>query len=291
MSISANAQNSDAEAITANSIRRVKPFLKWPGGKRWLLQRHSQLFRNATERYVEPFLGGGAVYLHLQPARALLSDINPDVIAVYAAIRTSWRAIVRQLQVHQIHHSNAYYYNIRDEDPKDPVERAARILYLNRTCFNGIYRVNLQGKFNVPMGTKTRVILPDDDFEAVARLLQSTALNHCDFEETLCQCKKGDFVFADPPYTVRHNNNGFIKYNETLFLWSDQQRLAKALKVAYLRGADVLCTNADHASVRGLYDPAFFEMSVVSRYSSISASPESRKHFNELIIRSRRDQP
>lgn len=290
MSISAYVQNSDVEPINERPTRPIKPILKWPGGKRWLVQRHPQLFRKGSERYVEPFLGGGAVYLHLGPEKALLGDINPDVIAVYSAIKTSWRSVIAELRIHQACHSDVHYYSVRDHEPTDPIERAARVLYLNRTCFNGIYRVNLQGRFNVPKGTKTRVILPDDDFEAVARLLRSAAINHCDFEEILCQCTKGDFVFADPPYTVRHNSNGFIKYNEKLFSWWDQHRLAEALTTAHLRGADIFCTNADHESVRSLYDPALFDMSTVSRFSSISASAESRKHFSELVVRSRRSQ-
>ena len=166
----------------------------------------------------------------------MLSDINPDVIAVYSTIRASWPALVTQLRFHQVCHSDVHYYSVRDNEPADPIERAAHILYLNRTCFNGIYRVNLQGKFNVPKGAKSRVILHDDDFEAVARLLQSAAINHCDFEETLCRCKKGDFVFADPPYTVRHNSNGFIKYNETLFAWSDRDEFGGRSNGRPLRG-------------------------------------------------------
>jgi DNA adenine methylase len=291
MSMSAYVQNSDVGGISESPIRRTKPFLKWPGGKRWLVQRYASLFPEELERYVEPFLGGGAVFLHLQPTTALLSDINPDVIAVYSAIKTSWQALVATLQLHQSRHSEAHYYNTRDKEPPDPIERAARILYLNRTCFNGIYRVNLRGRFNVPKGTKSRVILPDDDFEAVAHRLKSATICHCDFEETLSRCKEGDFVFADPPYTVWHNSNGFVNYNEVLFSWADQQRLAGALKAARLRGANIFCTNADHKSVRELYDPVLFEMSTVNRFSSISAAAESRKHFSELVIRSRRNSP
>jgi len=289
MSISVYPKESNFDAVIDGETRPIKPFLKWPGGKRWLVKQHAYLFQRTEKRHVEPFLGGGAVYLHVQPKDALLSDLNPDVISIYSAIKESWRAVVELLRMHQSCHSDVYYYKVRELIPRDPIERAARILYLNRTCFNGIYRVNLQGKFNVPKGTKTKVILADDDFEAVAGLLKSATINHCDFEDTLSRCDIGDFVFCDPPYTVRHNKNGFIKYNENLFSWWDQQRLAEALKSAHMRGADILCTNADHESVRNLYDTKLFEIFTVSRFSSISASAESRRHFTELVIRSRRN--
>ncbi|MGZ2455645.1 DNA adenine methylase [Rhizobium anhuiense] len=265
----------------------LKPFLKWPGGKRWLVQRAPAFFEQTYDRYVEPFLGGGAVYLYNRPRNALVGDVNPDVICVYNAMRSSWRGILSELRRHQIRHSEHHYYAVRDAEPHDAVEKAARILYLNRTCFNGIYRVNRNGKFNVPKGTKDSVVFPDDNFEAVSNLLQAAVILHCDFEEIVSRCGAGDFLFADPPYTVRHNNNGFIKYNEKLFSWSDQQRLAVALSAAHRRGANVLCTNADHESVRALYDPGLFEMSTVTRFSSISGAAASRRHFSELVIRSR----
>jgi DNA adenine methylase len=121
---------------------------------------------------------------------------------------------------------------------------------LNRTCFNGIYRVNLRGAFNVPKGTKSAVVLPTDDFSEAQRLLRRAKLLDGDFEEVIDQAQSGDLVFADPPYTVRHNNNGFIKYNEKLFSWDDQERLARVLTRAAKRGVKVVATNADHREIR-----------------------------------------
>ena len=158
------------------------------------------------------------------------------------------------------------------------------MLYLNRVCFNGIYRVNRRGEFNVPVGTKTRVVLPTDDFPAASRLLGKAEIVQGGFSTVIRNAGDGDFVFSDPPYTVRHNNNGFIKYNEILFSWLDQVSLADELIGAKERGARILCTNANHASVRELYEGKGFKLSVVSRYSSISASAAKRGYYEELLI-------
>jgi DNA adenine methylase len=145
--------------------------------------------------------------------------------------------------------------------------------------------VNRQGQFNVPRGSKDKVVIETDDFESMASLLESAELIAGDFEALIDRAASGDFVFADPPYTVRHNYNGFVKYNETLFSWGDQQRLAEALLRAARRGAKVMCTNANHKSVRDLYVAPEFSLRVASRFSTISADITSRKHFEELIIR------
>lgn len=262
----------------------MTPFLKWPGGKRWFVQRFPHLLPTAFNQYIEPFLGGGSVFFHLQPTKALLGDANPELVAAYKGIKSAWRKIEALLEEHQRRHSNEYYYFVRDNIPGDWIERAARVIYLNRTCFNGIYRVNLKGVFNVPCGSKTDVLMNGDDFSASSRLLRNADIRLADFEELINQAKKNDLIFADPPYTVRHNLNGFVKYNEKLFSWDDQKRLANSLKRAKKRGAIVVSTNANHDSVRQLYQDSDFHLMSVSRYSSISAQSESRRNFDELII-------
>ena len=180
-----------------------------------------------------------------------------------------------------------YYYRVRKRQPRCNAERAARLIYLNRTCFNGIYRVNRKGEFNVPKGTRDSILFDTDDFAAAARLLRSADLRVADFEELVDEATRDDFVFADPPYTVRHNLNGFIKYNEKLFSWDDQVRLAAALARARDRGARVVSTNANHASLRKLYVGHGFRLKNISRFSSISAAAESRRRFEELLVTSR----
>lgn len=261
----------------------TEPFLKWPGGKRWLVKKHSLIFPTEYQRYVEPFLGSGAVYFHLAPRRAILSDRNPDLINLYACIKRDAEFIQRRLEHLQKLHGAALYYKVRASVPLDPMERAIRLIYLNRTCFNGIYRVNLKGEFNVPMGSKTLVKYPPDYLRQVSRQLRNASVRHADFERTLADTRSGDFVFIDPPYTVAHNFNNFVKYNATLFSWRDQERLAVAVKSASRRGAAVMLSNADHRSVRGLYHGFGYKYQI-SRSSILAANSSHRRQTTELLI-------
>ncbi len=231
----------------------MKPFLKWAGGKRWLLSDHRTIFPKAYKRYFEPFLGSGAVFFGLCPGHAYLSDSNKELIEAYCAIRDNWKLVWERLLWHQRHHSWEHYYLTRASKPRSLASCAAKFIYLNRTCFNGLYRVNRKGVFNVPKGTKNTVTFPDDDFAMVARALRNTHLVCRDFEEMLYKTKSGDFVYVDPPFTVQHNQNNFIKYNERLFSWEDQKRLANAVGEASNRGALVLVSNADSPSIKRLY--------------------------------------
>lgn len=261
----------------------LEPFLKWPGGKKWLVTRYSRFFPNHYSRFVEPFLGGGAVFFYLAPRRATLSDTNGELVNAYTILKREFRRVHEALRQLQRRHSKALYYRIRDEKPTRQFERAVRFLYLNRTCFNGIYRVNLKGDFNVPIGTKTLVEYPEDYLSQVAEYLQRACLRVCDFEEALESTRKGDFVFADPPYTVMHNNNNFVKYNAALFSWSDQIRLAAAIKRAGTRGVKIMLSNADHPSIRDLYSD-FGEHYRVERSSILSADSSHRRQTTELLV-------
>lgn len=265
-----------------NSI--VLPFLKWVGGKRWFTQRYSHLFPKVFGKYVEPFLGSGAVYFHLKPQSAVLGDINAELINAFVSIKRRPDLIARYLRQHERQHSATYYYRTRAKVPKSPCKAAARTIYLNRTCWNALYRVNQNGAFNVPIGSKTSVILDSDNFKAVALALRGAELLICDFEETLAKAEKGDFAFVDPPYTVQHDHNGFLKYNERIFSWADQLRLHNSIKAAVARGAYVLATNANHSSVRKLYSG--FNTEAVKRASVISGRNSGRGDFYELVIRS-----
>lgn len=196
----------------------VHPFLKWAGGKRWFVQSLAGLLPSTYRRYIEPFLGSAAVFFHMKPAAALLSDSNPDLMNAYAVVREAPIKIAQLLNIHHSRHGPAYYYRMRSTHFSCPIERAACFIYLNRTCWNGLYRVNRQGAFNVPIGTKPSVLLPTDNFPAVSALLARAFLEVADFAQIIARPESGDFIFADPPYTVRHSHNGFIKYNERLFL-------------------------------------------------------------------------
>lgn len=261
----------------------IEPFLKWPGGKRWLVAKYPNLFPTTMRRYIEPFLGSGAVYFHLTPKRALLADANLELVRAYNAIKSHPAELDRMLQRFQKRHNPAFYYQTRKLVPDDELKCAARFLYLNRTCFNGIYRVNLNGTFNVPIGSKTKVAYPAGYLDTVATALQPAKIVVADFEATISRAASGDFVYIDPPYTVMHNNNNFVKYNDVLFSWNDQERLADAVRQAMRRGAMVLVSNADHASVRKLYR-GIGRQHVVSRSSVLAASSASRRFTTELAI-------
>jgi DNA adenine methylase len=261
-----------------------QPFLKWAGGKRWLVERFPQFFTVKYSRYIEPFLGSGAVFFRMRPRRAILSDRNPRLIETYESIRDEYPLINDLLRRHEWLHSSDHYYKVRSQKLRSSAARAAQLIYLNRTCWNGLYRVNRQGTFNVPIGTKTKVVFDSDSFEEVADLLSRAKLRTCDFSESLDRAGTGDFVFVDPPYTVQHNNNGFIKYNEGLFSWADQIRLRDCVEGAIGRGASVLLTNAYHPSVRALYRN-IGEHERVRRASVIAASAKNRRECYELVVK------
>lgn len=272
--------NSDSPMI---ENREIVPPLKWAGGKRWFAIKHRDLLPATYNKYIEPFLGSAALFFTLKPQHAVLADVNPELINLYSVIRSSPSILRNKLAQHHRLHSKEYFYKMRSSVPRSEVGRAARFLYLNRTCWNGLYRVNMQGKFNVPIGTKTSVLLDTDDFEGVSELLSTATLLCKDFESVIDLAGLDDFVFVDPPYTVAHNFNGFVKYNEVLFSWSDQERLKEAVIRAKNRGAKILVTNAAHASVRELY--AGFEQIPVSRAGVIAGKSAARGKFDELVIR------
>lgn len=266
----------------------MEPFLKWAGGKRWLAtDKHASLFpdRDHYNRYFEPFLGSAAIFYYLNPENGgLLSDTNKDLINTYQVLRDQPRMLFETLEVYNAAHSKEFYYYLRGLNETDPILKAARFIYLNRTCWNGLYRVNLNGEFNVPIGTKTAVVREEDDFEEASLRLAGFKIECCDFEKALDQAQTGDFVFVDPPYTVAHNLNGFIKYNENLFSWTDQVRLRDAVIRAIQRGAKVLVLNADHASIRELYR-GVGQIKTLNRKSIIAGKSDARGTYSEVAIR------
>jgi DNA adenine methylase len=266
-------------------IDQVTPFLKWAGGKRWLWRKWPELFAIGERQYVEPFLGGAAIFFALKPAKAILSDLNVELVETYKAIQDDPDSVVRLLERHQREHlvDNRYYYRVRDQSPRTIEGRAAKFIYLNRTCFNGLYRVNLKGKFNVPKGTKDTVIFPGDDFKGISKLLDAATITCGDFEATINSASRNDFLFIDPPYTVKHNLNGFLKYNEKIFSWHDQERLADAVRRFALRGGRALIANAAHRSVIDLYG-ALGDIYRIQRHSVLAADHIHRNAVEEIAV-------
>jgi DNA adenine methylase len=270
---------------TRSAQKECLPFLKWAGGKRWFVSRYLDIVPTNFERYFEPFLGSAALFFCLQPKRAILSDLNSDLVETFAAVKSRWKIVASNLKRYHHLHSPEFYYRVRKSRPRSDTARAARFIYLNRTCWNGLYRVNTRGQFNVPVGTKENVVLESDDFCRASVLLKRARLVSSDFESVISMACRDDLIFADPPYVTAHSQNGFLKYNEKLFSWEDQIRLMKCLRKAKAKGAKILTTNADTPSVRKLYEKSF-TVRAATRSSIIAASPDNRGTRSELVITS-----
>jgi DNA adenine methylase len=263
--------------------REVKcpPLLKWPGGKRSLLNVLLPLVPTSFNRYFEPFFGGGALFFALQPKKAHLSDKNAELIHAYSQVRNRPEAVIRELR--RLRNSERHYYSIRSSVPRGDVARAARLIYLITLAFNGIYRVNLKGEFNVPYGFKTHLEPCDEErIREASGVLKKAVVRVQDFEKALSGAGKGDLVYLDPPYTVAHGNNGFIKYNAKIFSWEDQLRLARVAKELDAKGCTVIVSNADHSSIRRLYSG--FATTRLERNSIIAASSDFRSRVTERIF-------
>ena len=262
----------------------VQPFLKWPGGKRWLVPTLLDIVcRTDFLTYREPFLGGGALFFALRPKQSALSDINRELINAYRQVKNRASVLLTRLQELPIDQNT--YDRLRQEEKGTTLDQAIRFLYLNRTAFGGMYRVNQQGEFNVPFGGGERTTAPlwqYDLLRMAARALRSAHLQAIDFEEALSAAGEGDFVYCDPTYTVAHNNNGFIRYNERNFSWDDQQRLAHSCRAAAGRGAAVVVSNAFHSEVLRLFAPPVHM--VVSRTSRLCPQIEHRRTVEEYLF-------
>jgi DNA adenine methylase len=266
-----------------------EPFVKWAGGKRLLAdQILAELPRPHDSRYFEPFLGGGAVFFRLGPGRAILSDFNEDLVDAFKAVREDVEKVISALR--GLTYGEDEYYRIRAARPRSLAEKAARFIYLNKTCFNGLYRVNLDGQFNVPFGRhpKALVICDEDQLRSASRALQVAVLRHGDFGKFLRLAREGDVAYLDPPYTTAHSNNGFIEYNARIFSWADQARLARHAHILTGRGVRLLISNADHPSIRALYsDTSRFRVIQIRRPSTVAGKAAHRKAATELLIAGR----
>jgi len=196
-----------------------RPIFRWAGGKNWLLKDLQKFLPSSFNNYHEPFLGGGSIFFNMNSNnKAFLSDCNSDLINAYSQTRDNLEELINLLK--KFKNTKDEYYRIRGTQYSLPIEKAAQFIYLNRTCYNGIYRVNYKGEFNVPYGFKKyRKLFEFERFRKASELLKRAELLSYDFELSLENIKEGDFVFLDPPYTVSHIKNGFLKYNENIFSW------------------------------------------------------------------------
>ncbi|MET8425234.1 Dam family site-specific DNA-(adenine-N6)-methyltransferase [Nocardia sp. NPDC004860] len=261
-----------------------EPILRWAGGKRWLLPTIKSVLGNVVvNNYHEPFLGGAAVFLGTSySGQAFLSDINAELIEVYECIRDDYESVFDILEGHV--NTPEHYYQTRSEVPDAPIERAARFIYLNHTSFNGIYRVNLSGTYNVPYGSRKSINLPAlDTLKSISARLQHAKLEARDFEHCIENVEPGDLVFLDPPYTVAHNNNGFVKYNQKLFSWADQCRLSNLIDKIKRANAYYILSNAAHDSIAELFEKGDQRV-VTQRKNAVGGASSSRGYASEYLF-------
>ena len=283
MSTSQAQTTNEAVKVTADSSR-IPPFLRWAGGKRWLVPQILDLIGDEPiSRYHEPFLGGASVFFSLDVSdKVFLSDLNTDLIEVYRQVRDKPVEVAALLSEYE--NTSAAYYAARSDRPADAVQRAARFIFLNHTSFNGIFRVNLKGEYNVPFGNRASTNAPDEAWLIRAsQRLQGAELTGADFERALGEVREGDLVFLDPPYTVAHNNNGFVKYNQHLFSFADQERLAAAIGTISGLGAKFILTNAAHVSIDRLFSPIGRKLTV-SRRNAIGGKQAARGSAEEYVF-------
>ncbi len=274
--------------------RDVKPVLKWAGGKRQLLEPIlsfvDRAFPDRIEKYYEPFAGGAAVFFALSARgkfeRAKLTDMNADLIRVYSELRDNADAVILELEkLLDLGHSAEVYYKIRDHRPTKHSKRAARMIYLNRTGYNGLYRVNSSGEFNVPFGRyKTPRILDEARLRAAARALEGVELAVEDFETACKSAKRGDFVYFDPPYVPVSKTASFAAYHSKPFDLAEHERLAKTYARLTKRGVSLLLSNSDTPQTRELFQG--FDWTTVQATRAINSKGAQRGAVSELLVRS-----
>lgn len=271
---------------------RPQPFLKWAGGKSQMLRNLEERFPRHFSKYYEPFLGGGAVFFRLvekyPPFSAVLSDSNEELINAYEVVKTNVEQLVETLKTHKAnydHQPKEYYYQVRKQRPFGRVEKAARLIFLNKTCYNGLYRVNRKGEFNVPFGKyENPRILDEENLRTVSGVLNYTnaELLTADYQEATKDASKGDFIYFDPPYQPVSSTANFTSYTHSGFSLDEQKRLGVWFKELDKRGCTVLLSNSNAREVRDIYSG--YDIETAPAVRAISCKGNKRKGHTELII-------
>jgi DNA adenine methylase len=276
-------------------VSSPKPFVKWAGGKRQLLPEIEKHLPEKFNCYFEPFLGGGALLFHLldenQKLKGYVSDLNSDLVLAYVTIRDKIEDLLKSLQKHSdkyFSNSKNYYYSIRETNPKSQVEKVSRLLFLNRTCFNGLYRVNSKGKFNVPLGRYSNPnIVQEENLRAVHHFLNKNKISiKCqDFATTVDNAKKGDFVYFDPPYQPVSKTANFTSYTNNNFGLNDLKRLAKVSSYLAKKGVKVLLSNSSSKQVSDLFSKKDWNIEKIEANRAINSDSKKRTGHFELLIK------
>jgi DNA adenine methylase len=263
----------------------LKPFVKWAGGKKQLLSHLIKHKPSSFGNYIEPFVGGGALLFELGIKNSKINDSNEELINCYNIIKRKPQALITDLKLHNI--SENYYYELRSKDIKhmSDVERASRFIFLNRTCFNGLWRVNKDNRFNTPYGKyKNPKIMDQELIMEVSEFLKSVEIYTMDFEKFLLEhAKKGDFVYLDPPYHPISKYSDFKRYTKDFFDLDAQKRLAKLFKVLDQKGCKLLLSNSYSKEMLDLYKD--FKITIVNAKRIINKNPDGRGNVKEILVR------
>ena len=268
--------------------KETYPIVKWVGGKRQLMFELLKNMPKSYNRYFEPFIGGGALFFELQPNNAYISDMNEELINLYTVVRENVYELIADLSKHEV--SKEYFLEIRNLDRTDEyknlsnVQRASRFIYLNRTCFNGLYRVNSQGQFNVPFGNyKNPRIIDENNLLNCSELLKNTEIKCADFSEILTKAKKGDFIYFDPPYVPLNETSSFTSYTKDGFDMDMQFKLREVCDELDSMGVMFMLSNSDTKFVNELYSN--YEIKKVFASRAVNANAEGRGKITEVLVR------
>lgn len=265
-----------------------KPFLKWVGGKSQILDELIKRIPANFKKYFEPFVGGGALFFALQPQNATLSDVNPELINVYTQVRDNVEGLIKSLKKHV--YDEDHFYSVRNLDRKDSfknlssVEKASRLIYLNKTCYNGLYRVNSKGEFNTPFGRYTNpTILDSANLRECSQALQNTIIRQCEFNIIEEEISNNDFVYFDPPYVPLSSSASFTNYSKTGFNLEKQEELFRLCKKLDKKNVKFMLSNSKTPFIERLYKD--FKIDTILAARSINSNPLMRGGVCEVIIR------
>lgn len=271
----------------------VKPFVKWAGGKRQLMSEIIKYKPKSYKNYFEPFVGGGSVFMELQNPKTVINDFNTELINAYSSIRDNVDELIADLEKHKLNNSKEYFYELREWDrngvleTKSNVERASRFIYLNKTCFNGLFRVNSQGQFNVPYGNyKNPNIVNEEVLLADSKFLNRNGIKilHGDFEEAVKDAKREDFIYFDPPYAPLDDTQNFVGYTLNGFGYAEQERLRDLFVKLDKKGCYVMLSNSYSTIIRDLYKEYSSTTKVIGASRNINSKAEGRGKVNEVLI-------
>lgn len=260
-----------------------KPFLKWAGGKTQMIQDLLKFVPSNFNKYIEPFIGGGALYFNINHPQSIISDLNEDLVITYKQVKENVSEVISILD--SFENKEEFYYNIRALSPHSLsfAERAARLIYLNKTCFNGLFRVNKKGDFNVPYGKRTGLFYNRETLLGASEYMKHTEIHHLDYKDTLDKfAKRGDFIFLDPPYQPVGKFSDFKRYTKEFFYENDQIELANIFKSLVNKGCYVMLTNSDHPLILDLYKD--YQIEIVKTKRLISRNPETRTGIDIIVL-------